>query len=383
MGTIKLSFLLAEHLAKGLADGTYVRVGGVIRDVATKQLVAWLREAFDVSRPVLPSLLQPTTAGILNLAISTMGFAIVMKRLSVIEERLRETEEILLAINNKIDMSFYANFQAALDLATNAFTMSNTETRRVSETQAINRFLEAEYHYTKLADTQIDAGSQAGTSYLATLCLAYVTEARCYLELDELETAHRRLREGLIAVRPRLQKYVNILLTSNPAVYLHPSLKNQITLRRLTKTFQWMNPDIDESELFEAQRENLFKVNQSAAEWIDSLPQAIKISPGREISVQSKSKWPDWSRKANKQGLINLVNSLKAASSNALEYYSRLPAVLETIEVMIEDDQRLEAYTSEIETILQLGVSFQEWRRLTPAPGSPGSESGLMYINLA
>jgi hypothetical protein len=57
--------------------------------------------------------------------------------------------------------------------------------------------------------------------------------------------------------------------------------------------------------------------------------------------------------------------------------------VLEAIEVMIEDDERLEAYTSEIETILQLGVSFQEWRRLTPAPGSPGSESGLMYINLA
>lgn len=144
-----------------------------------------------------------------------------------------------------------------------------------------------------------------------------------------------------------------------------------------------MNPVIDESEFFEAQRENVFKVNQSAAEWIDSLPQAIKISPSRGISVQSKGGWSDWSRRANKQGLINLVNSLKAASSNALEYYSRLPAVLETIEVMIEDDQRLEAYTSEIETILQLGISFQEWRQLAPAPGSPGDEGGLMYINLA
>lgn len=383
MSTIKLSFLLAEHLAKGMADGTYARIGGVIRDVATKQPVAWLREAFDVSRPMLPGLLDPSTAGILNLAISTMGFAVVMKRLSVIEAQLRETEEVLLAINNKIDMSFYANFQAALDLATNAFTMANTETRRVSATQAINRFLEAEYHYTKLADTQIEAGSQAATGYLATLCLTYVTEARCYLELEELETAHRRLREGLTTVRPRLQKYVNILLTSNPAAYLHPSLKNQITLRRLTRTFRWMNPVIDESEFFEAQRENLFKVNQSAAEWIDSLPQAIKLSTGRGISVQSKGGWSDWSRRANKQGLINLVNSLKAASSNALEYYSRLPAVLETIEVMIEDDQRLEAYTSEIETILQLGISFQEWRQLAPAPGSPGNEGGLMYINLA
>lgn len=383
MSTIKLSFLLAEHLAKGLADGTYARVGGVIRDVATKQPVAWLREAFDVSRPMLPSLLDPSTAGILNLAISTMGFAVVMKRLSAIEEQLRETEEILLAINNKIDMSFYANLQAALDLATNAFTMANIETRRVSATQAINRFLEAEYHYTKLADTQIDAGSQAATGYLATLCLTYVTEARCYLELEEVQTAHRRLREGLIAVRPRVQKYVNILLTSNPAAYLHPSLKNQISLRRLTKTFQWMNPETDESKFFEAQRENLFKVNQSATEWINSLPQAIKISPGREISVQSKNKWPEWSRKANKQGLINLVNSLKATSSHALEYYSLLPAVLETIEVLIEDDRRLETYISEIETILQLGISFQEWRQLTPAPGSPGSDTGLIYINLA
>lgn len=383
MSTIKLSFLLAEHLAKGLADGTYARVGGVIRDVATKQPVAWLREVLEVSQPVLPSLLQPSTAGILNLAISTMGFAVVMRRLSVIEGRLREAEGVLLAINNKIDMSFYANFQAALDLATNAFTMANTETRRVSATQAINRFLEAEYHYTKLADAQIDAGSQAATGYLATLCLTYVTEARCYLELEELETAHRRLREGIAAVRPRLQKYVNVLLTSNPAAYLHPSLKNQITLRRLTGTFRWLNPGIDESEVFEAQRENLFKVNQAAAEWVDSLPLAIKISPRREISVQSKGKWPDWPRKANRQGLVNLVNTLKAASSGALEYYSRLPAVLETIEVMIEDDRRLEAYTSEIETILRLGISFEEWRQLTPAHGSPGNEGGLMYINLA
>jgi len=35
---------IPEAILKGLQNGTYERVGGVVREVASKRVVAWLRE---------------------------------------------------------------------------------------------------------------------------------------------------------------------------------------------------------------------------------------------------------------------------------------------------------------------------------------------------
>lgn len=35
---------IPEAILKGLQDGTYERIGGVLREVASKRVVAWLRE---------------------------------------------------------------------------------------------------------------------------------------------------------------------------------------------------------------------------------------------------------------------------------------------------------------------------------------------------
>jgi len=184
---------IPEQIAQGLSNGTYERVGGVVREVGSKQVVAWLREnlksdsVFSHSSALSSATIAANNlstmvnnlsniACTLNLAVSTMGFALVLKRLGEIEQQLGQAQEILNTIDYKIDLSFYANFRAALDLAFNAFTMTNSETRKMSAMQAINRFLEAEHHYTKLTDIEIANGSQVADEYLATLCLAYITE---------------------------------------------------------------------------------------------------------------------------------------------------------------------------------------------------------------
>ncbi|WP_414569883.1 hypothetical protein [Nostoc sp. CCY 9925] len=77
---------------------------------------------------------------------------------------------------------------------------------------------------------------------MLTLSLAYLAEARCYLELEEHETALRRFQEGARIIRSRIQKYVNLLLTSNPGAYLQPEFKGQIHLRRITRIYQWIDP---------------------------------------------------------------------------------------------------------------------------------------------
>ncbi|MFM6003821.1 MAG: hypothetical protein ACKPE3_05005, partial [Sphaerospermopsis kisseleviana] len=144
---IQVTFALASWVAKGLQDGTFERVGGVIRDVASKKIVTWLRDTNSVTPPntsfaanpvtgilnlitsganvgisakgfsdvsqrldgienqigsigqslqFSQSILQVSTAAsILNLGVSVMGFAVISQRLNEIENQLKQAEELL------------------------------------------------------------------------------------------------------------------------------------------------------------------------------------------------------------------------------------------------------------------------------------------------
>ncbi|MDZ7954065.1 hypothetical protein [Nostoc sp. DedQUE09] len=302
--------------------------------------------------------LQVTTAAsILNLGVSVMGFAVIAQRLNELEKRLKQTEELLHKVNRKIDLSFYANFRAAIELAVNAFTMTKPENRRSSALQAINRFLEAEHIYTEYTDIEIEQKSQIADEYLLTLSLAYLAEARCYLELEEHNTALRRFQEGARVIRSRIQKYVDLLLTSNPGAYLQPQFKGQIDLRRLTRIYQWIDPTLDENAVFDLQRENLFKMAQDPNKWLDSLPAAILTR------VEVQAGWLGPSQDGLKQ-----------------EAYKRLPQVFEVMESMIETNLRFESYQTELQAISQLGISFHDWLKLTPSTEIKPDGAELMYI---
>lgn len=401
MDTLTTTFVLPDWIAEGLASGAYERIGGVIRHPVTKQVVAWLREGGAVSPQGLPlpadpvtgilnlfvsavntgvsikgfsdvkqqlggieqtlkqvqGVLQVTSAvSVLNLGVSVMGFAVINQRLNELEKRLKQAEELLKKIDRKIDLGYYANFKAALSLASNAFKMSQSNNRRDSALQAINRFLEAENIYADYTDQELAQKSQVADEYLLTLCLAYVAEARCYLELGEHDTALHRFQEGSFVVRERIQKYIELLLTSNPAAYLQPHLKEQTDLRRLTRIYQWIDPTLDENAVFQMQRENLFKMAQEPNKWVESLPPAIVT----RVEVKGGLFGPnqgDLKREADK----------------------RLPEVLGVMESMVETNRRFESYQAEVAAIAQLGISFHDWLQLAPAEEKPeGAE--LMYI---
>lgn len=402
MYTIETSFQIPENIVLGLQNRTLERVGGVIREAKSKQVVTWLREGYKASKVGTSNskILSSTSmlsesmdqalstvgsiAGILNLAVTTMGFAIIYERLSVIEQQLGQAQELLKKLDYKVDLSFYANFRAALDLAINAFTMSNSESRKMSAMQAINRFLEAEQHYTKLADIEISNGSSVADSYLSTLCLAYVTEARCYLELEEIETARRRLQEGTAKLRPLFERHITTLLTSNPAAYLHPSLKGRVGLKQLASVYQWMEPELGESDVFEKQRNNIFSLAQSPKTWMSSLPEAICV-PNTPLNffdgLAHKSRQIIGAKPSKSK--LNIGSSEMATLSPEAAAFSQLPSAMALMQAMVEDDNRLTMYESEIETVHKLGVSFQEWQQLEPSTPDPGCGSGLIYITIS
>ncbi len=50
MNTVDATFHVPEHIAQGLSNGTYERVGGVVREIESKQVVTWLREVYEDKR---------------------------------------------------------------------------------------------------------------------------------------------------------------------------------------------------------------------------------------------------------------------------------------------------------------------------------------------
>ncbi len=85
MSAVQVALHVPAHIAQGISSGIYERVGGVVREVGSKQVVAWLREAYETGQPVLSNLVSASPVGVvssvLNLAVSTTGFIVVLKRL--------------------------------------------------------------------------------------------------------------------------------------------------------------------------------------------------------------------------------------------------------------------------------------------------------------
>lgn len=401
MSPLTLTFDIPAHIIEGLTNGSLVRNGGVIQNLSG-QVVMWLKELNDAGavseassmilhnvNPLtgvltlamqganlgvtkqgfaavthqlneMQGMISLTTASsILNLGVSAIGFAVIMKRIKELEKRLENAQKYLEKIDKKIDLSFYANFRAALDLALNAFTMSKGDNRRSSALNAINRFLEAEHIYTELTDKELSARSQIGDEYLLTLCLAYIAEARCYLELEEFDTAIRRFQEGKHQINTRIEKYIDLLLTSNPLVYLHPQLKEYTDLSRLTRIYQWKDPNHTENSVFEIMRDKMIdndlSWNIQLDRWIEKLPSSI-------IEQSEVKKWL-WG----------------VSDEGRKEIIKKLPNAVDEMESMIETSRRFGSYEFEVKAISQLEVSFYEWLQLKPSePNENGSN--LVFI---
>lgn len=393
-------------IVEGLANGKYIRNGGVIQDTAGR-VITWLKDnpnvmpniAHSVSNfspiGVLHLLIDGTNvlvtknrldtisgqvdqlqkrlgtisvqvdqlqnlamfssaASLLTLGVTAIGFTTIYKKVQGLETQLKAVQLKLKDVNEKIDIGFYSNFRAALDLARNAFSMEDESNRRSSALQAINRFLEAEHIYLDLTDKELEKGSPIADEYLLTLCLAFIAEVRCYLELCEYGTARRRLEEGKTKVRSRMIERVDNLLTSNPVMYLHPSLTGVVDLSRLTSIYQWKNPSATENSVFEEFREHLGKT-WDLSEWSKQFPASIM--------EQSKIK-------RNFFGLDN-------KSQNAI--FDRLPKAINEIEEIIETNRRFESYEYELKLLEQTKIPFSKW--LNTAPETPNTNnSNLIFI---
>jgi len=132
-------------------------------------------------------------------------------------------------------------------------------------------------------------------------------------------------------------------------------------LQRLTKIYQWIDPNLDENAVFDIQRQNLFKIAKESNEWLSSLPAAIVD--------RNEIQW----------GIFG-ANPTPLTGRYEKEAYKRLPQVIEVMESMIETNRRFEAYQTEVQAISQLGISFHEWLKLIPSTEVKPDNAEFMYI---
>lgn len=394
------NFVLSDLIINGFNDKSLERIGGALVMAGTRDVIALISGdetatrvmsiagyaagyAAQATKPVVESIGASTMGlgalplGVLSLGVVQMEFAVLLKRVTNIERRLQETQALLEQVNRKLDLGFYSNFCAALDLASRAFTMGRLENRNDAAWQAVNRLAEARRHYTRLADFEINARTKLAREYLSTLLLAYAAEIRCYLEMGEPQEAIKLLNLGVAEIYPRVQFHVNTLLTSNRSAYLHPALKGTIELHRLTKVLQWFEPTLDENAVFEQQRDSFFHLSKTFDGWVNTLPTAIWDPV---IDLQPAITNAPINNRASLLNLnnLNLGKWLGRSGPEQTKIFPRLAETFDAIEAMIEDMNRFQAYETELQVIERLGLSFTDWKQSLTSARKEGD--GLYVI---
>ena len=371
MNPLNVVFDLPAEIASGLQTGGYERVGGVVRDSGTKQVVAWLREggsgeaAKALSQPPLPKLPLGSAAQMVapmlsavNLGVSVVGFAVVITQLNQITDQIRQIEAKVDQVIVKLDDQALAKLKAGVNACLNAVELGDPAMRQLQAGLALITLHEARQYFNQQALRSAPKAEANSAEYVSLAFTALVAEVQTYLQLDEGDKAARILRQGLDELRPGLMRLMDIVLWRK-AVYLRPDFKDQVDLNFilwLTNGFKRMQQppgehvqEISASELFDALRPHLGEVFKSYEDWHASIPQVLVDTSGVEdIRLGPFNQGQDTGRryKLVKQGLAKGLAKIAAL----VESHDRLCGQV----LQLEELNRLGIKPSELEAMRAL-----------------------------
>lgn len=292
------------RIAQGLANGTLERVGGVVRDASSKEVVTWLRDGGEASKvltqPPLPNLpfgqaaqLANPLLGALNLGVSVAGFSVVITQLNQISDQIRKMEAKIDRVSVKLDDQILAKLKAGINACTNAADLINPDLRQLQACQAITTLHEARQYFNQQVIRSSSEAEATSMEYVAMAFTALMAEAQTYIQIDESEKAARVIRDGLTELRPCLTQLLKHVLSFR-AAYLRPDFLHSIDLDFIT----WLHNgyyrmqvapgeqavSTTPSEVFNRLRKALVKAMDSDESWHGMIPQAVVDTSGVEDS---------------------------------------------------------------------------------------------------
>lgn len=355
----KVYLEIPAQIALGLASGRLERIGGIIRDRGTKQVVAWLREsgqlAFrdpDVAAGLLRAMQQGSgslasvATGVLDAAVTARSHHILMRQMAHIS-RLSRLAAVTGVLNLGLGaISFVSMIQHANKLAelirAEAERDRKIERETVVEYLELLKFLSGERRVLaselavlpliksrknllasfeeQLAASRLRVGHAArAIQYLVLTMQLDVLHARSYLDTGEAEVARHRLKECLKDYENRSRLFVKRLLGKYPAKYFHGNVSGD-DFQRFLLIEEWLRGKEDVlEELYDEYRKDF------------------------------------WNSKAARELKRKPVENLK--SNGSIDHITALTLS----ELLIENMQRLKGYELEIAT---MRMSVDQWDRL-------------------
>jgi hypothetical protein len=254
MGALQVLFEVPTFIQVGLETGAFQRVGGVIVDASSKQVVAWLRDGNaleEVANKALNSIFSVTqmalTGQVINLAMTAMTLRIITQRLDKLSAEVEKLgKEIVAQFQHDRDLKFKASLEEARD----ALETTNVATRHNAVTGAVRELHIARENFFKDFLISVEKGSNnpkflpLAEQQLLRAIYATISRIQCYLVTDDTELAKKRLNEDLQVIRKHTETLVMAWLGKYPALYFHQKIPAK-DLERFFRILAWKhNTDI-------------------------------------------------------------------------------------------------------------------------------------------
>jgi len=354
---LNVVFDVPAQVAHSLQSGSLERVGGVVRDSSSKQVVMWLQEG---GSEVSKALSNPPMAGganalaaanpllaTANLGVSVAGFAMVLQQLNRISDQIQTVEAKVDRISHKLDDQALAQLKAGINACQNAVELNDPTLRIQMAGQALTTLHAARQFFNQQVVRSAGKAEASSAEYVGLAFVALAAEVQTYLQLDEGAKAGRTLDQGLDELRPGLTQLMNAVLDCT-CHYLKPEFAGEVDLDLmlwLHNGFRRMKckpgetvEQLSASELFEIMRPHITNVFKSHEDWHGEIPQVIVDT----------SDVPDW--------WIGPLNQGTDKAARFRQVKEELAEGLNKIVAVVEVHDRLMAQVLQLKEMERLGL---------------------------
>ncbi|MEO8608161.1 MAG: hypothetical protein ABI690_09785 [Chloroflexota bacterium] len=388
MGALSVLFEVPAVIEQGLATGNLQRIGGVIVDSASRQVVAWLRDGSSIGSVTDAVGSSPTPLGIimtaakmgatlwdgkttrkaiqgvsqqvaglsgqmqqvttlasftatgqvLNLALSAATFHATMERLERLTQEVAQLGEVVRA---EFARDRDIQFRTALEAARDALESESSHQRENANHVAQFRLLEAMQQFLTDFETALEGEITEQNLLIAQHALtralyAEASRIRCYAAVGEAKLAKQKLKESLVIFHEKSRQLVTHWLGKYPSIFFHPEVPS-LDLERFFQLQRWLHDD------------DLFSTADDA-----------KIL----FQILNDMRGDFWNQRVIEDEYADTFTRI--ARRPAQTFKDRIAKQINHLsyaEIIVENYQRLLGFDLELRSVR---LSFDEWNRFVP-----------------
>lgn len=277
MSGLSVVFQIPDAVKVGLETGALERIGGVVRDRATKHIVVWLRDggvqqagslfpnpihailhlaqagvtvwdgnrtrqAIGVVSQQVSNLTQLTATGqMVNLAMSTMTFGRILQSVKSLNDQIKTLEK---TIKQEFNRDRANRFYVALEAARDVFALPNAQQSEATARSAIDGLLEARQNILEDFNAAISKPIEGERLKIAESLLlqaihAQISRVRCYWAMGHRDWAVQRLNEEMPLFRKHIEQLILAYLQDAPVRYFERGI-DAADLEHFFVVQQWL-----------------------------------------------------------------------------------------------------------------------------------------------